>query len=100
MSDEIDITECMKYCYIELEEDKNGELAIPTESTTTDFLRPTIRSIYKKMYCSLKLYEGRYYQYIGRKWELIDLLEDVTRDLFVNACKNSRTLNNDLEKKT
>ena len=24
--DEIDINECMKYCHIEFEEDKNGEL--------------------------------------------------------------------------
>ena len=98
MNDEIDITECMKYCDIEFEEDKNGELAIPTESSMSDFLRPTIRLVYKKMCRSLKFYKGRHYPEVCRKkMEMIDLLEDVTNELFMVVCKNSRTLNNELE---
>ena len=95
--DEIDITECMKYCDIEFEEDNNGDLVIPTESSIIDFLRPTIRLVYKKMYRSLKFYKGRYYQYINTKWEKIDSLDDVMYELFMVLCKNSSTLNKDLQ---
>ena len=78
MNDEINITKCMKYCDIEFEEDKNRELEKPTKRIMTDFHNPTIRLVYKKMYRSLKFYEGRY--------------------LFMIVSFNSRTLNNDLEK--
>ena len=96
-NDEINITECMKYCDMEFEEDNNGDLVIPTESSIIDFLRPTIRLVYKKMYRSLKFYKGRYYQYINTKWEKIDSLDDVMYELFMVLCKNSSTLNNDLQ---
>ena len=87
----------MKYCDIEFEEDNNGDLVIPTESSIIDFLRPTICLVYKKMYRSLKFYKGRYYQYINTKWEKIDSLDDVMYELFMVLCKNSSTLNKDLQ---
>ena len=62
----------MQWFDIEFEEDKNGDFTIPTQSTIVDFMRPTIRFVYKKMYGSLKWYKGRYYQYIEKKWDLIE----------------------------
>ena len=96
--DEIDLSECMQWFDIEFEEDKNGDFTIPTQSTIVDFMRPTICFDYKKMYRSLKWYKGRYYQYIGNKWDLIESLEDVTRDLFLIICNNTRTMNNEIAK--
>ena len=98
VQDEIDLSECMQWFDIEFEEDKNGDFTIPTQSTIVDFMRPTIRFVFKKMYRSLKWYKGRYYQYIGKKWDLIESLEDVTRDLFVIICNNTRTMNNEISK--
>ena len=97
--DEIDITECLKSCDIEFTEDKNGD-TIRRESTMTDFLQLTVIEVYHKIYRSLKLYKGRYYQYCNRgtKWEPIDLLEEVTKDLFDVIRNNTRTLNEDFEK--
>ena len=99
INDEVDFSECVPDSIIEFEEDNNDELyMIPKESSIYDFMCPMIRECYKKMYRCLKYYKSKYYRYVGTKWILIESLDEVTKELFIVICNNTRTLNNDLEK--
>ena len=99
INDEVDFSECVPDSIIEFKEENNDELyTIPKESSVYDFMCPMIRDCYKKMYRCLKYYKAKYYRYVGTEWILIDSLDDVTKELFIVICNNTRTLNNDLEK--
>ena len=99
VTDDCEVSEYVQCNDIEFVEDCNGYDTVPVQSTVLDFLRPTLRSVYKNVYRNLKWYKGRYYQYTRRSgWFLIESLEEVTKDLFSVVCNNTRNMSPDLNK--
>ena len=99
VTDDCDVLEHVRCNDIEFVEDSQGHDTVPVHSTVLDFLRPTVRSLYKNVYRSLKWYKGRYYQYTSLKgWCLIESLEEATKDLLSIVCNNTRNRGTDYNK--
>ena len=67
-------------------------------SSVKDFFDKIVKTLYLSQYKSLKLYKGRYYKYTENKWELIDSLEEVSKDLYFVIWKNTANRSSDLSK--
>ena len=90
-NDEHDLKDYVSEWDVTFEEDKFGN-DVPTQSSTWDFFRPTITVLYKKKYRCLKTYKGRYYQFSEDKWNIIDSLEEPSKDLCNVVFNNMRLL--------
>ena len=94
-NDEHDLKDYITDWDIAFEEDKHGN-DVPTQSSVWDFFRPTLTVLYKKKYRCLKIYKGRYYQFNDSKWNIIDSLEEPSKDLCNVVFNNMRLLDRNM----